>query len=149
MVKKGSKDPSLAQLSSEEQTCFAVSLLEDEVYNGGFDQFFSNSSGDYYRLAVAGLEEIGASSSLAIVKEAAETVFGSSEPPIDRAERWRIMDSRNRRLSDVLTRFRQGSRLERLDKQFWEDPDRLSDCLTAYAEEKGLVALFLRNPEAT
>jgi hypothetical protein len=149
LVKRSSNDPSLAQLSSEEQRYFAVNLLEGEVYNGGFDQFFSNSAGDYYHLAVTGLEEIGASSSLAIVKEAAETVFGSSGPPIDRTERWRVMESRIRRLSEVLTRSRQASRLERLDEQFWEDPDRLGERLTAYAEQRGLVAPFLRDPEAT
>jgi len=88
-------------------------------------------------------------SSLAIVKEAAETVFGSSGPPADRAQRWRMMDSKLRRLSEVLTRFRQGSRLERLDKHFWADPDGLGDRLAAYAEDKGLIDPFLKAPDAT
>ncbi|HYU95906.1 MAG TPA: hypothetical protein VE989_07050, partial [Sphingomicrobium sp.] len=69
----------------------------------------------------------------------------SAGPPSDRAERWRIMDSKIRRLSEFLTRHRQSSRLERLDKQFWDDPDGLADRLTAYAEEKGLVAPFLKD----
>jgi hypothetical protein len=149
LVERSSSDRSLGQLSSEEQRYFAVSLLEGEVYNGGFDQFFWNSSGDYYQLAVAGLEDLGAASALAIVKEAADTVFGRSGPPADQTERWRILDSKTRRLSEVLTRYRQRSRLEGLDEQFWEDPDRLADRLTAYAEERGLVASFLRDPEAT
>ena len=149
LVERSSNDGSLGQLSNEEQKYFAVSLLEGEVYNGGFDQFFWNSAGDYYQLAVVGLEELGALSALAIVKEAADTVFGRSGPPIDRTERWRIMDSRMRRLSEVLTRYRQQSRLNGLDKQFWEDPDRLSDRLRAYAEERGLVAPFLRDAEAS
>jgi hypothetical protein len=148
LVERSSNDRSLAQFSREEQRYFAVNLLEGEVYNGGFDQFFWNSSGDYYHLAVEGLEELGASSSLGLVKEAADAVFGNSEPPIDQEERWRIMGSKTRRLSDILNRFRQTSRLERLDTQFWEDPDHLSDRLTAYAEEKGLVEPFLKDPEA-
>lgn len=146
LVEKSSNDPTLAEFSSEERRYFAVSLLDGEVCNGGFHQFFSNSSGDYYHLAVAGLAEIGASSSLAIVRKAAETVFGSSRPPVDRAERSQIMDSRIRSLSEALTRFGQESELERLDRQFSEDPDRLTDRLRAYAEEKGLVAPFLRDP---
>jgi len=149
LVERSSQDRSLGQLSSEEQRYFAVGLLEGEVYNGGFDQFFWNSSGDYYQLAVAGLEDVGAVSALALVKEAADTVFGRSGPPADRTERWRIMDSKTRRLSEVLTRNRQRSRLESLDKQFWEDPDRLADRLTAYAEERGLIAPFLKDPEGT
>lgn len=149
LVGRSSNDPSLAQLSSDEQRYFAVNLLEGEVYNGGFDQFFWNSSGDHYHLAVAGLEELGASCSLAIAKEAAETIFGSAGPPLNRTERWRVMDSKLRQLSEVLTRYRQASRLERLDKQFCEDPDSLGDRLTKYAEERGLVAPFLSDPEAT
>lgn len=149
LVERSSNDRSLGQLSSEEQRYFAVSLLEGEVYNGGFDQFFSNSAGDYYRLAVAGLEDLEALSALAIVREAADTVFGRSGPPVDRTERWRIMDSKTRRLSEVLTRYRQQSRLESLDRQFWDDPDCLNDRLKAYAEERGLVGPFLRDPEAS
>jgi hypothetical protein len=149
LVKRSSNDPGLSRFSVAEQRYFAVSLLEGEVYNGGFDQFFWNSSGDYYNVALAGLEEIGASSSLAIVKKAAETVFGSSEPPGDQASRWAIMGSKVRQLSEVSTRFRQASRLERLDKEFCEDPDGLGECLAAYAEDKGLVTPFLRDRRAT
>lgn len=148
LVEKSSNDPSLAQLSCDEQRYFAVNLLEGEVYSGGFDQFFSNSAGDHYHLAVAGLEELAASSSLAIAKEAAETVFGSAGPPLDLTERWLVMDSKLHQLSEVLTRFRQASRLEHLDKQFCKDPDGLADRLTKYAEERGLVAPFLSDPEA-
>jgi len=142
-----SSDGSLAQLSAEEQRYFAVSLLKAEVYNGGFDQFFSNSSGDYYHLAIAGMEELRASSALAIAKEAAETVFGSSVPPVDREERWQIMNSKLNELPEVSARFRQMSRLESLDKQFCEDADHLGDLLKTYAEEKGLVAPFLRDQQ--
>ena len=39
-----------AALSETEKQYFAVSLLDGEIYNGGFDQFFFNHSGAYYRL---------------------------------------------------------------------------------------------------
>ena len=65
------------------------------------------------------------------------------------AERGRIMDGKTRRLSEVLTRYRQTSRLERLDKQFWEDPDQLGDRLRAYAEQQGLIDSFLKDPKAS
>jgi hypothetical protein len=139
-----SSDGTLAQLSTEEQRYFAVSLLESEVYNGGLDQFFSNSSGDFYHLAIEGMNEIGASSALAIAGQAAEIVFGSSVPPLEREERLRLMNSQLSQLSEVSARFRQSSRLESLDKQFCEDADHLSDRLMAYAEEKGLLISFLK-----
>ena len=149
LVKRSSLDGSLANLSAQEQKYFAVTLLEGEVYNGGFDQFFSNSSGDYYYLAVDGLEELGAFFSLDIVKEAADTIFGKRGPPVDRSDRWRMMGAKTRRLSEVLTRYRQRSRLERLDKQFWEDPDHLVDLLRVYAEEQSLIGPFLKDPSAS
>lgn len=149
LVERSSLDRSLSKLSLQEQKYFVVSLLEGEVYNGGFDQFFSNSSGDYYCLAVDGLEELGALSSLSLVKEAADTIFGKRGPPADQEKRWRIMDAKTRRLSEVLTRYKKTSRLERLDKQFWEDPDQLDDRLRAYAEQEGLLGSFLKDPKAS
>jgi hypothetical protein len=47
LVERSSLDRSLVNFSVKEQRYFAVSLLDGEVYNGGFDQFFSNSSGNY------------------------------------------------------------------------------------------------------
>jgi hypothetical protein len=35
-----------AAMSQAEQTAYCVDCLEREVNNGGFDQFFANSSGD-------------------------------------------------------------------------------------------------------
>lgn len=147
LVKRSSLDASLANLSPHEQRYFAVLLLEGEVYNGGFDQFFSNSSGDYYYIAVDGLAELGALSSLKFAREAADAIFGKRGPPVDRAERLRIMNGKTRQLSEVLTRYRQSSRLERLDEQFWEDPDQLADRLSAYAEQHGLIAPFMEGPK--
>lgn len=146
LVERSSRDASLATLSKTEQRYFAVSLLEGEVFNGGFDQFFSNSSGDYYQLAVDGLQELGALSSLGLVKEAAHAIFGEHGPPADRTKRWEVMDARAQKLSDVLKRYEQTSRLDDLDEQFCRDPDQLQDRLRAYAEQEGLIIPFLKEP---
>jgi hypothetical protein len=147
LVERSSNDRRLISFSDQERKYFAVSLLDGEVFNGGFDQFFSNSSGDHYALAVAGLQDIGALSSLTLVKEAAETIFGKIAPPADRTERCRIMNAKTRQLSEVLTRYSQTSRLERLNEQFVEDPDQLRERLTTYAERHCLIAPFLKGPE--
>lgn len=146
LAKRSSIDRSLADWSAEEKVYFSACLLEGEVYNGGFDQYFSNSSGDYYRLAVKGLEELRAVHSLKLLREAAETLFGKEGPPDSQTDRWRIMNSKARRLSEAVTRNRQASKLDRLDKQFSEDPDRLGNLLKAYAEEHGLISLFGNDP---
>jgi hypothetical protein len=146
LVERSADNRALDGWSDEEKTYFCVCLLEGEVCNGGFDQYFSNSSGDYYSLALDGLVKIEATQSIQILREAARVLFGSSGPPADRSERWRITNSRVRRLADLVTRHHRSAELERLDKRFWGDPDQIADRLTAYAEEKGLVAPFIRDP---
>ncbi len=146
LVKRSSIDTQLEHFSSDERVYFCACLLEGEVYNGGFDQFFSNSSGNYYQISVDALREIGALRSLDIVVEAAEIIFGEREPSSDRMERCKIMSSRTRRLSEVLKRYRQTSRLEHLDKQFYDDPDQLGERLRNYATQRGLVNQFLDEP---
>lgn len=148
LVKRSSEDPTLTNWSDEERTYFSVCLLEGEVYNGGFDQFFSNTSGDYYCLALRGLEDLGASSLLETVKDAAETLFGKSGPPDSQQDRWKIMNSATRRLTEVVTRHRRSSQLDRLDKRFSSDAERLGNLLTAYAEKHGLIQPFLNDPNS-
>jgi Domain of unknown function (DUF4375) len=46
-------------LSHREKLYFAVGLLEGEVYNGGFHQYFFNNSGSYYSYAEEGLIALG------------------------------------------------------------------------------------------
>ena len=48
-----------AGLSPAERSYYAVSVLSGEVHNGGFDQYFGNSSGDQYQAARAGLRGVG------------------------------------------------------------------------------------------
>ncbi len=134
LVKRSSADPYLESFSENELTYFTVTLLEGEIYNGGFDQYFSNSSGNFYREAMAGLEELGANQSLKIARKAAEVIFGAAEPPRDRTKRWDLM-----RGTQGVT---QSARLDELDKLFYLDNDGLLDLLTAYAETHDLTKPF-------
>lgn len=144
LVSRSSKDWSLGDLTRDERLYFAVGVLKGEVYNGGFDQFFWNSSGNFYQMALEGLEEIGATSSLDLTREAARTVFGRLDPPVDQEKRWRVLKSKAYRVLEFLTGNRKRSSLEALDKQFWSDPDNLNERLITYANERGLVTPFLK-----
>lgn len=146
LVKRSSDNPKLDAWSTEEKMYFSVCLMEGEIYNGGFDQYFTNSSGDYYRLALDGLEQMEATYSARLLKEAARAMFGTDYPPDSQSERWRVTNSKVRRLTELVTRHHRSAQLERLDKRFYEDPDKLLDRLTVYAEVNGLVAPFLRSP---
>jgi hypothetical protein len=110
------------QLAPHEKTYFAVSSLIGEVYNGGFDQFFFNSSGALYAYALDGLFEIGAERSASLLGQAKDILFGNDPIPLD-------TDDRRRRAREVT----QDSRLEALDKAFWADPDELAKRRKAYA----------------
>lgn len=80
-VRTGGRNDVLARID-------AVEMLDAEVRNGGFEQYFFNSSGNRWRFAKAGLEAMGSSGKLAILQEAI-AVFGRAEPSTDRAIRHR------------------------------------------------------------
>jgi hypothetical protein len=143
LVERSSPDHDLTGWSEQEKRYFAAGLLEGEIHNGGFDQYFSNTSGRYYSIAVDALKEIEAFRSLEIVEKAAAILFGKRSPPESQEDRWRILYAKTRKFSAFLTRRRRAAELEQLDKQFWGDPDRLNDRLMAYAEEHDLVTPFL------
>ena len=78
-------------LSEEERELLAVWCLDSEVNNGGFDQFYWNSTGDLATEAVEGLTTIGADERAGIV-EAANSEFPNGKPNEDREERQKQLD---------------------------------------------------------
>ena len=121
LVRRVHKTPQgFGGLSQTEKTYFAVTCLIGEVYNGGFDQFFSNSSGEFYGLALDGLFEIEAEASAALLEQAKEVLFGHSPVPIDRAKRNEIMPTV---ANEFATEWKQ---LDVIDKAFCRDPDKLA-----------------------
>lgn len=73
-------------LTMEQRHWIAVSMFDGEVNNGGLSQYFFNSSGDYWREALAGLEAMGASERATILKEAAAK-FDAEAPSKNRDQR--------------------------------------------------------------
>lgn len=144
LVHRSSDDPTLKRWLVQERAYYCVSLLEGEVYNGGFDQYFSNSSGDLYSCAINGLEELGATNSLRLTREAAQAFFEDGGPPNSQADRWHIMKQNVWSITDGVAGREKASYLDKLDKQFSGDPDKLGDLLVAYAKKHGLVDPFER-----
>ena len=56
-------------LSVPERVVEAIWRLDAEVWNGGFDQYYFNSSGNDAHFAVRALETIGADDMAAIVRD--------------------------------------------------------------------------------
>jgi hypothetical protein len=124
-------DLGYAGLSDAEKRYFAVGLLEGEVYNGGFDQYFFNSSGSYYSDAEMGLEEMGAMQSLSLLRRAKQIVFGDTVIPEDTEQRREILLQRDSNFY--------ADQLDELDKLFWEDPDGLGERNESFARKHALV----------
>lgn len=111
-----------AKLSHAEQVFYAVSVLEMEVNNGGFDQFFFNSAGDYAHEAYDGLNEIGAKKMAAIVKRAL-AIFPEGRAPKDRGDRWDLLEPNEEKNAEILNK---------LDNEFYKYPDPIGELLMKF-----------------
>jgi hypothetical protein len=124
-------------LSHLDQLYFATNLVSGEVYNGGFDQYFHNSSADYYQFAVEGLSTIGAAESLHLLISAKKIFFGEADVPLNTEERRRAIHAVNSETQD-----KQSKELDVLDKSFWADPDKLGERLSQFAQTHQLQRDF-------
>jgi hypothetical protein len=115
-------------LTEEEKQYFAVNLLSGDVYNGGFNQYFFNSSSDYYKFAELGLIRIGATESLKLARRAKKDFFGSTTVPASQEHRWALI-----RQHEV------EPELDDYDTEFYKDLDDLDIKLERFAKECGLV----------
>lgn len=134
LVKQVHQTPEgFAGLSAENQNYFAACLLEGEVYNGGFDQYFHNSSADHYGDAIRGLREIGAAECSRLLIAAKEVLFGGRDVPGTQDSRWSQIGE--------MTPAQEG-RLEQLDRLFGKEAARLRDLAGQYAHRHGLLDGF-------
>lgn len=114
-----------ASLTPAEQVALCVDDLEREINNGGFDQFFWNSSGDHAHETVRALEAIGALQAAQIVREAI-ACFPDATVPADR----------ERRTGVVMRKLPQPVRETwfALDGRFYGYPDDLAGLMRRYVQ---------------
>ena len=112
----------IEKLNEHERIIFITQSLEEEVNNGGFSQFFYNSSGNFSNELVDAFTKIGAFKTAEICKKAV-AVFGRSIPT-DRNEREELLDN-----LDV------DSLLDECDDAFYEYEDDLVELNYTYIME--------------
>jgi hypothetical protein len=100
-----------------------VELFEGEVNNGGFHQFFYNSTGNETAEIIQALEKIGARKVADIVRRAAAK-FPGGMPPKDRFVRQDLLLDR---VDPEIKIF------DELDEEFYSYPDDLQGLLEKYA----------------
>jgi len=103
----------------------ATRILIDEVNNGGFAQYFVNSSGDQWPMAIAGLRAIGARQDLELSQKAIE-FFGPDGPSTDR-------NARHMQLAKVVKD--DDEVFSPLESEFYEDKEDREVLLMRYIVE--------------
>jgi hypothetical protein len=102
-------------LLAPERQYIALYWLVGDVSNGGFDQYFTNSSGDLALLAVEGLKAVGAIESLLIL-ERALAIFPPGMYSTDR-------ETRQKRFSSISDDVGVIAGLDELDRAFYKYPE--------------------------
>ena len=72
----------MQSLTAEERIVLAVEALEREVNNGGYDQFFANSSREFAPTVVAALHRIGCKKTATITQKAIKAL-GTSDLTVE------------------------------------------------------------------
>ena len=119
-------------LSEAEKIFYSLTLFRNEVNNGGFHQFFFNSSGTYYELIEDSLVTFNEPELLNLLHQAKQLIFPDVKVSADmrvRREQMQLADSRD----DLM------EKLDGVDQQFYAHPDTLSSKLETFARERGLV----------
>ena len=112
----------LASFTPQERHVYAVQGMSREVNNGGFEQFFFNSSGELAFDLVPGLEAIGSRENLSIARRALER-FGK---PASLAE-----EARHAHLEKIIEE-RGWEIWQDLDDEFYDNPEDLEKMLLDY-----------------
>ena len=114
----------IERISPEARFVYLLWSFDGEIHNGGFDQFFFNSIGDYAQEILSNLESLGASKSASLLKEAM-TYFPDSKPSTVREERWKELEK-----YEGNEKFEE--HLDNLDECFYEYEDKLTELLNQY-----------------
>jgi hypothetical protein len=93
--------------------------LDAEVRNGGFSQYYFNSSGELAAYAVEAAKAVGASKLAGIIQKA-NALFGKEGPETDRGKRMEQLSKINL------------SALEELDQQYYKCSEHLSELLPRF-----------------
>lgn len=91
LFEKTSYGEDVSKLNEVELTAYFMEELQAEIMNGGFDQYFFNSSGDHWEEAILACEKIGAINTAELLRKAVQA-YGC-ELPKDRDEREEAIES--------------------------------------------------------
>jgi hypothetical protein len=109
-------------LTDPEKVFHLIFWLESEINNGGFEQYFFNSSGNHALDTPAALEEIGAHHTAELVRRAIK-LFPGGTPPRDLYQRRKKLEA----IDDTII-----DKFDKLDTEFYEYNDPLEELQVKY-----------------
>ncbi|TVZ47482.1 DMP19 family protein [Olleya sp. Hel_I_94] len=121
---KSKDDKDFESLNSIEKNILYIEMLEGQVNNGGFDQFFFNSSGEYAHETLIALEEIKAPKMAEILNRAIRA-FPTSPIPKDEEQRREYMEDVPENISETW---------DKLDDEFYKYPENLAGLVIEYVK---------------
>jgi len=104
------------KLTEPQKQFYYNQCLEREINNGGFNQYFINSSGDFSHKTIQSLIVIGANTTADILQKAIDQ-FPDKKVPQDRDERIELVEQ----IEETANEF-----WEKLDQKFFEYADDLN-----------------------
>jgi hypothetical protein len=90
----------MGSLSDPQKIFYCIQNCEREINNGGFKQFYYNSSGDFAHETYYSLRIVGALKTAEILRTANDQFPGRAVPK-DRSERQKILDQMDDSLNEV------------------------------------------------
>jgi len=104
------------KLTTPQKQFYYNQCLEREINNGGFNQYFINSSGNFAHQTIQSLKDIGANTTAGILQKAIDQ-FPDKKVPQDRDQRIVIIEDIEETANKVW---------EELDEKFFEYQDDLN-----------------------
>lgn len=104
------------KLTEPQKQFYYNQCLEREINNGGFNQYFINSSGDFAHQTILSLRTIGATTTADILQKAIDQ-FPDKKVPQDRDERIELVEQIEETANEIW---------EELDEKFFEYADDLN-----------------------
>ncbi len=115
----------------------ALGVLQGEIFNGGFDQYFFNGCGSDWKLALAGLDALGDAEGRACLL-AAVAVFPQQAPADDSAARHQQMQDLGRSAEEAWGR---------LDSRWYRNRSALQALILTWVRDHAREQRFLKRPQ--
>ncbi len=121
---KSKDDKDFESLSSIEKNILYIEMLEGQVNNGGFGQYFFNSSGEYAHETLIALKEMKAPQMVEILNRVIK-VFPTLPIPKDTEQRRECLEDVP---EDILETW------DKLDDEFYKYPENLAGLVIEYVK---------------